>query len=355
MKTLGFNLFKERRVLVTGHTGFIGSWLTKWLTQLDAKVCGYALDPPTEPNLYEALNLTKKVSRDIRGDIRNTKLLRKTILDFQPEVVFHLAAQPIVLESYDDPLETFDTNVIGTVNLLNELRKVDSVKAIVVVTSDKSYKNNEWIYPYRETDELGGRDPYSASKSCQDIVAKSFKESYFSDSGVALSSVRAGNVIGGGDWAKNRIVPDIVRGIISGQPVRIRNPNSVRPWQHVLEPVSGMLLLAQKMYGDPRFSGAWNFGPNNESDVTVREVVEKVIAFWGTGEYKIEKNFSKKEAKYLSLDISKAKRELEWFPMYDIDRALELTVKWYKTYYNDYKKIEGMTDKQIKSYLAGEL
>ena len=343
------NFYKNKKILITGHTGFIGSWLTKWLTMLDAEVCGYALDPPTRPNLFEALNLARKVSKDIRGDIRDTKLLRKTILSFQPEIVFHLAAQPIVLESYDNPLETFDTNVIGTVNLLNELRKVDSVKAIVVVTSDKSYRNNEWVYPYRENDELGGRDPYSASKSCQDIVVQSFRESYFSDSGIALSSARAGNVIGGGDWAKDRIVPDIVRGIVDGHPIIIRNPKSVRPWQHVLEPVSGMLLLAQKMYGDARFSGAWNFGPNNESDVTVREVVEKVIALWGAGEYKIEKNSPKKEAKYLSLDISKAKRELEWLPIYDIDRALEQTVKWYKEFYSS-GNVSELTRHQIENY-----
>jgi len=343
------NFYKNKRILITGHTGFIGSWLTKWLTMLGSEVCGYALDPPTQPNLYEALNLTRKISNDIRGDIRDIKLLRKTILNFQPEIVFHLAAQPIVLESYDNPLETFDTNVIGAVNLLNELRKVDSVKATIVVTSDKSYRNKEWVYPYRENDELGGRDPYSASKSCQDIVVQSFRESYFSDSGIALSSARAGNVIGGGDWAKDRIVPDIVRGIVDGLPIIIRNPKSVRPWQHVLEPVSGMLLLAQKMYGDLRFSGAWNFGPNNESDVTVKEIVEKVIELWGAGEYKIRKNSSKEEAKYLSLDISKAKRELGWFPMYDIDRTLEQTVKWYKEFYSS-GNVNGLTCSQIENY-----
>jgi len=343
------NFYKNKRILITGHTGFIGSWLTKWLTMLDAQVCGYALDPPIQPNLYEVLNLTRKVSKDIRGDIRNTKLLRKTIIDFQPEIVFHLAAQPIVLESYDNPLETFDTNVIGTVNLLNELRKVDSLKAIVVVTSDKSYRNNEWVYPYRETDELGGRDPYSASKSCQDIVAQSFKESYFSDSGIALSSVRAGNVIGGGDWAKNRLVPDIVRGIVDGHPIIIRNPKSVRPWQHVLEPVHGMLLLTKKMFNSTRFSGAWNFGPNNEMEVTVREIVDKVIELWGKGKFKVENRSTKKEARFLNLDISKAKRELGWFPKYDIDKALELTVEWYKDFYGS-GNVNELTHNQIENY-----
>jgi len=339
-----------KRVLVTGHTGFMGSWLTKWLTMLNAEVCGYALDPPTQPNMYETLNIKGVVSQDVRGDINNTELLRRTLGEFQPEIVFHLAAQPLVLESYEFPLETFHTNVIGTVNLLNELRKFDSVKAIIVVTSDKSYRNKEWVYPYRESDDLGGRDPYSASKSCQDIVVNSFRESYFSDSGISLSSVRAGNVIGGGDWAKDRIIPDIVRGIVSGHPVRVRNPNSVRPWQHVLEPISGMLLLAQRMHGDMKFSDAWNFGPNSERDVTVEEIVEKSIEYWKTGKYVIEDNSADKEAKYLSLDISKAKKELKWFPRYNINKALVETVEWYKSYYTNYSRIQDLTYKQITSY-----
>jgi CDP-glucose 4,6-dehydratase len=350
MKSNLDSFYKEKNILVTGHTGFMGSWLTKWLTMLDAEVCGYALDPPTQPNMYETLNIKGIVSQDVRGNINNKELLRRTLGEFQPEIVFHLAAQPLVLESYEFPLETFNTNVIGTVNLLNELRNFDSVKAIIVVTSDKSYWNKEWVYPYRETDELGGRDPYSASKSCQDIVVNSFRESYFYDSGISLSSVRSGNVIGGGDWAKDRIIPDIVRGIVSGQPVRIRNPNSVRPWQHVLEPVSGMLLLGQKMQGDVKFSGAWNFGPNSERDLTVQEIVEKFIENWKAGEYNIKDNSANKEAKYLSLDISKAKKELKWSPRYNIDKALIETVEWYKSYYANYSKIQDLTYKQITSY-----
>ena len=355
LRTHEINKLSGRKILVTGHTGFMGSWLTKWLTMLGSDVCGYALDPPTQPNLYDVLNLTKEISSDIRSDINDTESLKKTILDFQPEIVFHLAAQPIVLESYNNPLETFHTNVTGTVNLLNELRKTDGVKTIVVVTSDKSYRNNEWVYPYRESDELGGRDPYSASKSCQDIVVHSFRESYFADSGVGISSVRAGNVIGGGDWAKDRIVPDIVRGIVDEQPIRIRNPMSVRPWQHVLEPVSGMLFLAQKMLNNIEFSGPWNFGPNNEREVTVREIAYKVIELWGKGRYEVENSSTEKEANFLSLDISKSKRELGWLPRYDIDRALKETVKWYKCYYNECSRIEDITEKQIMSYSAGEL
>ena len=355
LRTHEINRLTGRKILVTGHTGFMGSWLTKWLTMLGSDVCGYALDPPTQPNLYDALNLTTEISSDIRNDINDTESLNKTILDFQPEIVFHLAAQPIVLESYNNPLETFHTNVTGTVNLLNELRKTDSVKTILVVTSDKSYRNNEWVYPYRESDELGGRDPYSASKSCQDIVVHSFRESYFADSGVGISSVRAGNVIGGGDWAKDRIVPDTVRGIVDEQPIRLRNPRSVRPWQHVLEPVSGMLFLAQKMLSNIEFSGPWNFGPNNEREVTVREIADKVIEFWGKGRYEAENGSTEKEANFLSLDISKSKRELGWFPRYDIDRALKETVEWYKCHYNEFSKIGDMTEKQIMSYSAGEL
>ena len=343
------DFYKGKRVMVTGHTGFMGSWLTKWLTMIKAEVCGYALDPPTQPNMYDALHLGKEI-KDIRGDIRNSELLMRTISDFRPKIVFHLAAQPIVLESYDNPVETFDTNVTGTVNLLNGLRQIDSVKAIIVVTSDKSYRNKEWNHPYRENDDLGGRDPYSASKSCQDIIVNSFRESYFSKSGVGLSSIRAGNVIGGGDWANNRIVPDIVRGITSGHTISIRNPNSVRPWQHVLEPVSGMMILARKMFSDVGFSGAWNLGPNSEREVTVKEIAEKFIALWGTGKYKIEDNSVNKEALYLNLDISKAKRELMWFPRYDINKALKETVNWYKSYYNGYPKIEDLTYKQITSY-----
>ena len=213
--------FRNKKVLVTGHTGFIGSWLTKWLTMLNSKICGYSLEPPSIPNLYESLDMEHQIM-DIRGDIRDRDLLKNTIQEFRPQIVFHLAAQPIVLDSYDNPVNTFDSNVTGTVNLLNELRQVDSVKTIIVMTSDKSYRNNEWIYPYRENDILGGRDPYSASKSCQDIVVNSFRDSYFSNLGVGISSVRAGNVIGGGDWAAHRIIPDIVRGVVQDRPFTIK-------------------------------------------------------------------------------------------------------------------------------------
>jgi CDP-glucose 4,6-dehydratase len=345
------SFFKGRKILVTGHTGFIGSWLTKWLTMLSADVCGYALEPHTHPNMYDILDLDKFLIY-VKGDIRNAELLHKTLAEFQPEIVIHLAAQPIVLESYDNPVDTFDVNVTGTVNLLNEVRKVGSVKVIIVMTSDKSYRNNEWVYPYRENDVLGGKDPYSASKSCQDIVVNSFSESYFYHSGIAIASIRAGNVIGGGDWAPFRIIPDLVRGIAKGETVKIRNPNSVRPWQHVLEPITGMLMLAERMYKNVEFSGNWNFGPESHKEITVKELAETFIGFWGSGNYSIEEMKSYNEADYLQLDISKAKRMLKWTPQYNFNTALKETVDWYKRYYGAEINMKKKTEEQIEKYFS---
>ena len=345
------SFFKSRKILVTGHTGFIGSWLTKCLTMLSADVCGYALEPHTHPNMYDILDFNKLLLY-VKGDIRNTELLHKTLVDFQPEIVIHLAAQPIVLESYDNPVETFDVNVTGTVNLLDELRKVGSAKVVIVMTSDKSYRNNEWVYPYRENDVLGGKDPYSASKSCQDVVVDSFRESYFLNSEVGISSVRAGNVIGGGDWASHRIIPDLVRGVVSKEPVKIRNPYSIRPWQHVLDPIYGILTLAKRMHDDINFSGAWNFGPEGNTELTVKELAETFIGLWGSGNYIIEKLQSYNEADYLQLDISKAKRELKWAPQYNFNVALKETVDWYKAYYSVRSSVGKKTEEQIEKYFS---
>lgn len=347
---MNFNtFFRDKKIFITGHTGFIGSWLTKWLNLVGAEVCGYALDHPSNPNMYDTLELGGTIL-DLRGDIRDSKLLMKAMRNFKPEIVFHLAAQPIVLASYENPVDTFDTNVIGTVNLLNELRKVDSLKTIIVVTSDKSYRNNEWVYPYRENDVLGGKDPYSASKSCQDIVVDSFRESYFSNLGIGISSIRAGNVIGGGDWAEHRIIPDLVRGIAKGETVKIRNPNAVRPWQHVLEPISGMLMLAEKMYKDLKFSGPWNFGPENLRETNVKKLVKTFISLWGSGNYQVDEVSNYSEASYLQLDINKAKRELNWVPRYDLGEALEETVNWYKAYYSNPATMGKVTERQIRRY-----
>ena len=343
------DFYANKRVLITGHSGFIGSWLTKWLTMMNTEVCGFSLDPPTVPNMYDIVNLRNSIM-DIRGDIRNAESLQNVIREFKPEIVFHLAAQPIVLESYDNPVETFDVNVTGTANILNSLRNSDSVRTIIVVTSDKSYLNNGQFYPYRESDALGGKDPYSASKSCQDIVVNSFRESFFSDIGVGISAVRAGNVIGGGDFAKYRIIPDIVRAISESNTVIIRNPDSVRPWQHVLEPSSGVLSLAEKMYKDISFSGAWNFGPDPQSVRTVRELTETFIGYYGQGEFITQTNKSLKEATYLQIDISKANKELGWKPCYDFDKTVKTAVEWYRAYLEGSKDLDEITKKQINEY-----
>jgi CDP-glucose 4,6-dehydratase len=346
-----FTFYRGKRVFVTGHTGFIGSWLVKLLSMLNAEVCGYALGPPTKPNMYESLKMTPPIE-DIRGDI-NKGPLRKALKDFSPEIVFHLAAQPIVLEAYGNPAETFDTNVMGTVNLLDSIRTINSAKVIIVMTSDKVYENNDWVYPYREIDKLGGEDPYSASKSCQDIVVSSFRKSYFADLRIGISSIRAGNVIGGGDWGKYRIVPDIVRGITENKIIKIRNPESTRPWQHVLEPISGMLELAEKMWDHIDFSGEWNFGPNNQREITVKVLVNEFLKKWGSGSYTIAKDDEAKEANYLQLDISKAKNVLGWLPKYNFEEMIDETVRWYKAYYEDKDNIDSVTEKQIKAYFEG--
>ncbi len=344
--------YKGKKVLVTGHTGFIGSWLTKVLSMSNSRVLGYSLNPPTNPNMCDVIRLSENIT-DLRKDVRDKEALMKAIQEFEPEIVFHLAAQPIVLESYDNPVETFETNVMGTVNLLESLRRVGSAKVIVVMTSDKVYKNNGSSYSYREDDPLGGKDPYSASKSSQDIVVSSFIESYFDSMRVGISSIRAGNVIGGGDWGAHRIVPDVVRGLTEGKIIRIRNPDSVRPWQYVLEPISGMLLLAQRMWGDIKFSGGWNFGPNNKREITVKELVDEFLKKWGSGSYTIAKDNDAREANYLQLDISKAKNALDWFPKYNFEEIIDETVGWYKAYYENKNNIDSVTEKQIKAYFEG--
>ena len=342
--------FRDKKILVTGHTGFIGSWLIKVLSVLGADLCGFSLPPPTIPNMFDLIK-DRLSLRNVIGDIRDSRLLKQTIDDFQPEIVIHLAAQPIVLESFENPLETFQINVTGTVNLLNELRSSNSVvKSIIVFTSDKSYHNNEWVYPYREIDPLGGKDPYSASKSCQDIVVNSFRESYFQDLGIGISAVRAGNVIGGGDWAKYRIIPDTVRAFSNNQPVMLRNPNAVRPWQHVMEPISGILMLAEKMYWNIKFSDAWNFGPDTSSSKTVKEVVETFIKLYGSGNYETEESIVGNESSYLQIDSSKARKMLKWSPHYDFEQAVNATVEWYKKYLEK-DNMDELTERQIREFI----
>ncbi|MEM0134256.1 MAG: CDP-glucose 4,6-dehydratase [Thermoplasmatales archaeon] len=343
------DFFKAKKVFITGHTGFVGSWLSKTLINLGAEVCGYSLEHLPEPSLFKAINLQREIT-DIRGDVRDKNNLQKALLDFQPQIVFHLAAQPIVLESYNDPVNTFDTNVTGTVNLLNILRPIKSTKVIIVMTSDKSYRNNEWLYPYRETDILGGKDPYSASKSCQDIVVESFRESYFKKSNVSISAVRAGNIIGGGDFGDRRIIPDLVRGITQNKSVSLRNPNSVRPWQYVLEPIYGMMILTERMWNDLGYSGSWNFGPRLNGGRTVIDLTRKFIELWGKGKYHVEQSTQEKEANYLTLDISKAIELLNWSPIYDFQTSVLKTVEWYKAYY-DNNNMSSFMGKQIYDYI----
>lgn len=346
------NIYQGKRVLVTGHTGFKGSWLCVWLYKLGADVVGYALKPPTTPSLFEACNLEKKVT-SIIGDIRNLKMLRDVFEKYQPDIVFHLAAQSLVRPSYKEPLETLNTNIIGTANLLEAARNTRSVRAIVVVTTDKCYENREWIYPYRETDALGGYDPYSASKACAEIITASYRNSFFLDTNVAVASARAGNVIGGGDWADDRLLPDCIRAFTENRQVELRYPHAIRPWQHVLEPLSGYIVLAEKLLGidASAFSDSWNFGPDATGDATVGEIAQKAADYWGNGAVVVEDKSNKPhEAEILRLDITKARTNLNWCPRWSIDRAVKETIFWYKAWYEKNNDMYQFSFKQIESY-----
>jgi CDP-glucose 4,6-dehydratase len=337
--------WRGRRVFLTGHTGFKGGWLALWLASKGAIVRGYALDPCTEPNLFTVARIAS-VLEDIRGDIRDAAKLEAALTTFAPEVVFHLAAQPLVRYSYEDPIGTFETNVIGTAKLLDAVRRSPSVRAVVSVTTDKCYENKEWIWPYRETDPLGGYDPYSSSKACAEIVSAAFRQSYFpvhavgqpTGHHVAIATARAGNVIGGGDWSSDRLIPDLVRGFLSGQPVGIRSPHAIRPWQHVLEPLNGYILLAEKLLApEPiqaaRYATAYNFGPAQSDARPVSWIAEQMTAFWGNGaSWVLDKSPSRHEAGYLKLDSSRAHADLNWSPQLSLQQALELLVGWYRAW-----------------------
>ena len=340
MTNLFGNIYKNKTVLLTGHTGFKGSWLAYWLTQMGAKVIGYSLEAPTTPNHLELLDLNIV---SIIGDIRDQEKLDTTFTKYQPEIIFHLAAQPLVRLSYDEPVETFETNVMGTIKVFEAAKKTASVKAIVNITSDKAYENKEWIWGYRENDPMGGYDPYSASKGCAELVVNSYRNSFFNlvDYGkkhnILLASCRAGNVIGGGDWAMDRLMTDIMLSVSQGKKVQIRSPHATRPWQHVLEPLSGYLAVGQKLLeGKKEFAEGWNFGPENEGSITVENVVKAVKKHWDTIDYSIdnvEKNLH--EANLLKLDCSKANILLEWKSAWDSQMTFEKTVTWYKAYYEN--------------------
>jgi len=346
-------VFDHKKVLVTGHTGFKGAWLTLWLQILGAKILGYALEPPTDPNLF-SLTLIKDNIQHVIGDIRDFDKLSRVLKDFQPDLIFHLAAQSLVRLSYKEPKLTYETNIMGTINLYEAVRQATSVRAIVTVTSDKCYENQEWCYNYRECDPMGGYDPYSSSKGCVELIAAAYRNAFFNTAGIALASVRAGNVIGGGDWAEDRLIPDCVRSLAKGKPIEIRNPKAIRPWQHVLEPLSGYLWLGDLMLQNgEKYNEGWNFGPEDSDILTVEEVVRQVIQHWGTGQYVIDTLKHPHEASLLKLDISKARFKLKWQPVYDIFKAIQETVHWYRLYYDNApgEVIESFTRKQIEDYI----
>ncbi len=347
------DIYKGKKVLITGHTGFKGSWLAFWLKQLGAEILGYSLQPPTKPSHYELLNMD---IYSVIADIRDREKLFSVFEDFRPEIVFHLAAQPLVRYSYKAPLETFETNIIGTANVFEACKRIDSVRAIVNITSDKCYENKEWVWGYRENDPMGGYDPYSASKGCAELITSSYRRSFFNPEeygkshNTLLASVRAGNVIGGGDWSEDRLIPDIVKATANRKKVYIRNPEAVRPWQHVLEPLSGYLLLGQKLLeGKKEHADGWNFGPDDESIITVRQVVELSKKHWNDIEYEINKDLANlHEAKLLKLDCSKAKFYLKWKPIWDIEKTIEKTINWYK---NFYEKNDILTQQDLEEYI----
>lgn len=342
--------YNGKRILITGHTGFKGGWLTLWLQMMGAQICGYALKPNTHPALFDAAQVQDGI-QNVFGDILDREKLNKTFQDFQPEIVFHLAAQPLVRLSYAEPVLTYETNVIGTLNVLEAARKCGSVKAFVNVTTDKCYENKEVARGYREDEPMGGYDMYSSSKGCVEILSSSYRRSFLQD-GYAMATARAGNVIGGGDWAADRLIPDCVRSIEKGLEIEIRNPAATRPWQHVLEPLSGYLLLGHLLYTQGKqYAEGFNLGPNPDSVLTVAEVAEMVVKEYGKGSVKVHKRDDLHEANLLMLDISKAARVLGWTPTYTAQQAIAETVAWYKRFYQG-EAMRAFTLQQIEKYEA---
>lgn len=350
--------FKGKRILVTGHTGFKGSWLAIWLHEMGAKVVGVALEPATPRDNFTLSGIGQKMEADLRADIRNLRLIQDIFDKYQPEIVFHLAAQPLVRLSYEIPVETYEVNVMGTINVMEAIRRTPSVHAAVMITTDKCYENREQLHGYREDDPMGGYDPYSSSKGCAELAISSWRRSFFNpvDYGkkhhVAIASVRAGNVVGGGDWAKDRIVPDCIRALEDGRPIEIRSPKAVRPWQHVLEPLSGYLLLAARMLEEPTaYCEGWNFGPRMESVTPVWDVASLLLKYYGEGTLRdVSDPNALHEANLLMLDISKAHDRLGWEPRTDIDRCCQLTADWYRRY--QHEDVYRLCVEQINAFLA---
>lgn len=324
------SFFKGKKVFITGHTGFKGSWLCLWLHKLGAEIHGFALDPPTTPSLFEVSNISELLETHHIADVRDAVALADAMHRAKPEVVIHMAAQPLVRDSYKIPVETYATNVMGTVNLLEAVRCCPSVKAVVNVTTDKCYENREWVWGYRENEPMGGFDPYSNSKGCSELLTAAYRSSFFQHSSVAVATARAGNVIGGGDWAGDRLIPDIIRAIMAGESVRIRNPHSIRPWQHVLEPLCGYLTLAQRLYeSGVEYAEGWNFGPADDDAKPVEWIVQRMCELRGSGaSYEIDAGDHPHEAHYLKLDCSKARMRLGWQPRWNLDQALHNIIEW---------------------------
>ncbi|MBF0561313.1 MAG: CDP-glucose 4,6-dehydratase [Alphaproteobacteria bacterium] len=356
----GTGFWRNRSVLITGHTGFKGSWLALWLETLGARVTGLALAPPTQPAMFEVAGVGAGMERSHLADVRDLAAVTAAVTQARPEVVFHLAAQPIVLRSYVEPVETYATNVMGVAHLLEAVRHCDSVRAVVMVTSDKCYENREWVWGYRETDAMGGFDPYSSSKGCSELVTAAYRSSYFNPAnygshGVAVASVRAGNVVGGGDWAEDRLIPDLVRGLIAGKPVPIRNPHAVRPWQHVLEPLFGYLRLAQLLVEQGSdYAEAWNFGPLDRNACPVGQIVDRVMALWDgstASGWVSDRQPRPHENVFLKLDCSKANARLGWRAQWDIETTLRFTINWYQKWQRG-EDMRAATLNDIRAYVA---
>lgn len=353
------SFWKGKKVFLTGHTGFKGSWLSLWLQELGAIVKGYSLEAPTTPSLFIEACVEEGMESEI-GDIRDYSNLKNSLKDFGPEIVIHMAAQPLVRLSYQDPIDTYSTNVMGTVNLLQAIREVGGVKTIVNVTSDKCYENKEWYWGYRENEPMGGFDPYSNSKGCAELVASSFRSSFFNNAeyekhGCALASVRAGNVIGGGDWADDRLIPDMLKAFSEEAAVEIRSPRAIRPWQHVLEPLSGYLEVAEKLYIEgPEYAEGWNFGPNDDDAKPVSWIVDKLVALWGDdASWFLSDGDHPHEAGYLKLDCSKAKSRLDWHPVWSLETTLEKIVNWQKNWLKG-TSVKAFTLIEIKQFMKAQ-
>lgn len=342
--------WKGKRIFLTGHTGFKGSWLSLWLVSLGASVKGFSLEPPTSPSLFNEAKIDSIVDSQI-GDIRDQSVLHESMLAFNPDILIHMAAQPLVRYSYEEPIETYEVNVIGTAKVLEAARSCPNLKAVINITTDKCYENDGRLEGYKESDPMGGYDPYSSSKGCAELVASSYRRSFLQDQGIGIASVRAGNVIGGGDWADDRLIPDILRSFEKKKPVVVRNPKATRPWQHVLEPLSGYLILAQKLYKDQKkYSEGWNFGPNDDDAKPVDWILDEMILKWPNSSWRLDSDSNPYEASFLKLDISKAKSKLGWRPVWGLGYTLEKIIAWHRAWMNQ-KDMQAASFAEIEEYM----